>query len=203
MIMWRPHLKNNCHVTMQGTYLANPFLAPLLINEANAAGNALYLQGDMECHQTQRSICNEMQMQMQMQMQMRATFQSDIATLHAIRIQRNESVEAIRLMESCLALDMNAQRMEEACCGLKGFGTSNCQLLFLSPEYVKGILILVGICVRICDSNINYRFMMVFPQSSEEDITSVSIVGWIVNRRIDCCIRIVGLSGMLFWDWGD
>jgi hypothetical protein len=56
---------------------------------------------------------------------------------------------------------------------------------------------LVGICVRVSDSNIDY------PQSSEEDITSVSIVGWVVNRRIDCCISIVGLSGMLFWDWGD
>jgi hypothetical protein len=66
-----------------------------------------------------------------------------------------------------------------------------------------GILMLVGICVRVCDSNIEYRFMMVSLQSSEEDITSVSIVGCIVNRQIDCCIRIVGLSGMLFWDWGD
>jgi hypothetical protein len=56
--------------------------------------------------------------------------------------------------------------------------------------------------LRPCLS-LEYRFMMIFPQSSEEDITSVSIVGWIINRRIDCCIRIVGLSGMLFWDWGD
>jgi hypothetical protein len=53
-----------------------------------------------------------------------------------------------------------------------------------------GILMLVGICVRVCDSNIDYRFMLVFPQSFAEDITSVSIVGWIVSRRIDCCIRI-------------
>jgi hypothetical protein len=121
MIMWRPHLKSNCQDTMQGTYLANHFLAPLFINEANAAGNALYLQGEMECHQTQRSICNEMQMQLG------ATYQSDIATLHAIRIQRNESVEAIRVMESCLDLDLNAQQMEEACSGLKGFGTSDYQ----------------------------------------------------------------------------
>jgi hypothetical protein len=47
-----------------------------------------------------------------------------------------------------------------------------------------GILMLVGICVRICYSNVDYRFMLIFPQSSEEDITSVSIVGWVVNRRI-------------------
>jgi hypothetical protein len=48
-----------------------------------------------------------------------------------------------------------------------------------------GILLLVGICIRVSDSNIDYRFLWVFPQSSEEDITSVSIVGWVVNRRID------------------
>jgi hypothetical protein len=45
--------------------------------------------------------------------------------------------------------------------------------------------------------------MFIFPQSTEEDTPSVSIVGWIVNRRIDCCIRIVGLSRMVFWDWDD
>jgi hypothetical protein len=66
-----------------------------------------------------------------------------------------------------------------------------------------GILMLVGICVRVSDSNIEYRFMFIFPQSTEEDTPSVSIVGWIVNRRIDCCIRIVGLSRMVFWDWDD
>ncbi len=43
---------------------------------------------------------------------------------------------------------------------------------------------LVGICIRICDSNIDYRFMLVYPQSSEEDITSVSIIERVVNRRI-------------------
>jgi hypothetical protein len=66
-----------------------------------------------------------------------------------------------------------------------------------------GMLMLVGICVRVSDSNIDYRFMMVLPQSSEEDITAVSIVGCVVNLPIDSFIRIVGLSGMLFWDCGD
>jgi hypothetical protein len=60
--------------------------------------------------------------------------------------------------------------------------------------------ILIGICVRVSDSTIVSCW--VFSQSSAEDITSVSIVGWVVNRRIDCCIRIVGLCGMMFWDWG-
>jgi hypothetical protein len=40
-----------------------------------------------------------------------------------------------------------------------------------------GILMLIGICVRICYSNVDYRFMLVFPRSSEEDITPVSVVG--------------------------
>jgi hypothetical protein len=61
-------------------------------------------------------------------------------------------------------------------------------LLFLFSEYVVRILMLVGICVSVCSSNVDYRFMLVLPQSSYdsyEDITSVSIIGWVVNRRID------------------
>jgi hypothetical protein len=58
-------------------------------------------------------------------------------------------------------------------------------------------MLVLGICVRVSDSNIDHRFMLVFPQFSEEDITSVSIVGWVVNRRIDCCIRIACWSE---WD---
>jgi hypothetical protein len=57
-----------------------------------------------------------------------------------------------------------------------------------------GILMLVGICVRVCYSNVDYLFMLFFSQSSEEDITSVFIVGWIVNRRIVFRIKIVGLE---------
>jgi hypothetical protein len=47
------------------------------------------------------------------------------------------------------------------------------------------MLMLVGICVRIRDSNIDYRYVLwASPQSSKEDITLVSIVEWIVNRWI-------------------
>jgi hypothetical protein len=53
-----------------------------------------------------------------------------------------------------------------------------------------GILTLIGICVRVSESNIDHHFMLVFPQSSEEDITSVSTVGWVVNRRL---IVVMGL----------
>jgi hypothetical protein len=37
------------------------------------------------------------------------------------------------------------------------------------------LFMLVGICVCICDPNIEYRFMLVIPQSSEEDIISPSL----------------------------
>jgi hypothetical protein len=49
-----------------------------------------------------------------------------------------------------------------------------------------GILMLVAICVRVSDSNIDYRFMLVFPQSSEEDITSVCIVGLVGLMILPC-----------------
>jgi hypothetical protein len=64
-----------------------------------------------------------------------------------------------------------------------GISSSSPSLVF-GVVYVMGVLMLVGICVRICYSNVDYRFMLICPQSSEEDITSVSIVGWVVNRRI-------------------
>ncbi len=65
----------------------------------------------------------------------------------------------------------------------KGGGISSSSL-FLVLEHVMGILMLVSICVRVGYSNVDYRFMLSLPQSSSEDITSVSIVGWNVNRWI-------------------
>eukprot|EP00980_Cylindrotheca_fusiformis_P012017 scaffold2844_cov123-Cylindrotheca_fusiformis.AAC.10 len=121
MIMWRPHVTSSCQDTNHGTYLANHFLAPLLINKASAAGNTLYMQGEMECRVEQRSVCDEMQLQVG------AVFQSDVATLHTLSMRRNESLEAIRAMESCIDLDVNEQQMDESCCGLKGFESSSCQ----------------------------------------------------------------------------
>lgn len=121
MVIWRPHVTSTCQGTNQGTYLANHFLAPLLINEANAAGNMVYLQGELECRARQRSICDEMEMRAG------ALFQSDVAALHAISTQRNESLKAIEAMESCIDLDTKAQQLEEACCGLKGFGSYSCK----------------------------------------------------------------------------
>jgi hypothetical protein len=38
--------------------------------------------------------------------------------------------------------------------------------------------------LRPYPSNIDYRVVFVLPHSSKEDVTSVSIVGWIVNRWI-------------------
>jgi hypothetical protein len=34
---------------------------------------------------------------------------------------------------------------------------------FLFSEYVAGILMLVGISVRVCYSNVDYRFMLALP----------------------------------------
>jgi hypothetical protein len=49
---------------------------------------------------------------------------------------------------------------------------------FLVFENVVGMLMPVRHCICICDSNIDHSFMLVFQQSSEEDVTAlVSIVG--------------------------
>jgi len=120
MVLWRPHVQQSCQESRNGTYLANHFFAPLLINGANAPGNALYLKGETECQKAKQSICNDMQVEFE------ATIQSDIASLSTLELNRNESVQAMQAMVSCIDLDWNALEMDEACCGLKGYGIRNC-----------------------------------------------------------------------------
>jgi hypothetical protein len=120
-VIWRPHVISNCRDTMQGTYLAKQFLAPLLINRANALGNGYYIKGEIECHQTQRSICEEMQTKLG------ATTSLDIASHRAIQLHRNHSIQVIRAMQNCIDIEINIRQMDEACCGLKTFRTVDCQ----------------------------------------------------------------------------
>ena len=121
MVLWRPHVQNNCRDSTQGTYLANQFLAPIIINQANALGNAYYLKGEVECHQMQQALCNERRIQLD------ATYQSDISALHMIEGQYNESAKVIQAIQSCIDVEMNKELMNEACCGVKGFPNTDCQ----------------------------------------------------------------------------
>ena len=126
MVMWRPHVQSNCRATMQGTFLANQFLAPILINQANVLGNVHYLKGETECHQLQQSLCNEMRIQVD------ASYQSDISTLHALHMYHSKAVKGIQAMKSCIDIDANKNQMNEACCGLKGFPRTECKLTNLT-----------------------------------------------------------------------
>ncbi|CAJ1949468.1 unnamed protein product [Cylindrotheca closterium] len=120
LVIWRPHVQTSCVDSRNGTYLANNFFAPLLINGANAPGHALYLQGESECHQSKQSICNEMSVEFD------AALHSDTATVNALKVHRNESLQTIHALETCIDLSLNAEAMDLACCGLKGYGTQNC-----------------------------------------------------------------------------
>lgn len=114
MALWYPHVKLSCVSTENGTYLANKFLSPLLINEANALGNAFFLKGEFQCHQCQQAICDQMHAKADF------LYQSDLAALHAIEIAYNQSVQPIEVFQSCVGQDTLAQ-MDDSCCGLKGF----------------------------------------------------------------------------------
>ena len=121
MVMWRPHVQSNCRDTMQGTFLANQFLAPILINQANVLGNVHYLKEETKCHQLQQSLCNEMSIQVD------PLYQSDISTLHTVHMYHNKTITAIQAMKSCIDIEANRNQMNEACCGLKGFPRTECQ----------------------------------------------------------------------------
>ncbi|KAL3940804.1 MAG: hypothetical protein SGBAC_004720 [Bacillariaceae sp.] len=122
MVIWRPHVQQSCVDSRTGTYLANNFFAPLLINGANAPGHVLYLKGETECHQSKQSICNDMQVQFE------ATLHSDSTTARALEIHRNESTQTVHALERCIDLSLNAGAMDQACCGLKGYGTQECNV---------------------------------------------------------------------------
>jgi hypothetical protein len=111
---WYPHVKTSCENHSSGTYLANHFIAPLLINEANALGNAYFLNAEFQCHQTQRKICDEMKIQGDIQ------YRSDFAALTSVRAQHNRSVEILTSVQNCVDEDTTWQ-VTESCCGLKGF----------------------------------------------------------------------------------
>jgi hypothetical protein len=114
LIFWFPHVKMNCEESNNGTYIARNFFTPLLVNEANALGNAYYLKGETQCQHSQRRICDRMHAEADL------LYGSDIASLHAIQLQYNRSVEALDVVRTCVD-QQTPKQMHSACCGLKGF----------------------------------------------------------------------------------
>ena len=119
VVFWYPHVQMSCEVSGEGTYLANSFLTPLLINEANALGNALYIKGEFECRQSQRRVCDRMRLETDM------LYRSDAASFHTIQLQHNHSSDKLWAVNRCVDPDIDAH-INEACCGLRGYVSADC-----------------------------------------------------------------------------
>jgi hypothetical protein len=117
---WFPHVHQSCVVTTEGTFLARNILSPLLINQANAFGNAQYLSTKFSCQQSQRHLCTDIAAQAE------ARHQTDWTAFHSVHAQHNQSLEALSLLKDCLEVDTMTELMNEACCGLKGYNTTGC-----------------------------------------------------------------------------
>ena len=118
--IWYPYLQGSCHASGQGTYLANNFLAPLLINEANAQGNAFYAKAELGCRQSQRQLCDRLQVDADVH------YQADVASFQGIKLQQQQSLEKLGIIGKCVDPVIN-QQFSEACCGLRGYsGDANC-----------------------------------------------------------------------------
>jgi hypothetical protein len=119
VVFWYPHVQMSCEISGEGTYLANSFLTPLLINEANALGNVLYIKGEFECRQSQRRLCDRMRLETDM------LYRSDAASLHTIQLQHNHSIDKLWAVSRCVDPNIN-EHFNEACCGLRGYVAADC-----------------------------------------------------------------------------
>ena len=127
---WFPHVQKSCVATSDGTFIARNFLSPLLINQANAPGNARYLHTQFECQSSMRQWCTEIGAETE------TRFQADWAALHSFQMHHTQSLDATGLMADCLDLSRMNLMVTESCCGLKGYGSSGClseELDFICP----------------------------------------------------------------------
>ena len=117
--VWYPHVHAKCELSRDGTFLANNFLSPLLINEASARGNALYLSGEFQCHKMQRKMCSDMQANGELLARM------DEASIRSLQLRHDYASTKIDLLETCVDSSIN-EMYHEGCCGLKGYRTMGC-----------------------------------------------------------------------------
>lgn len=117
---WYPHVHQSCIETTNGTFLARNFLSPWYINQASVLGNAHYHSAEFSCQQSQHVWCTDIAAQAE------ARHQADWTTFQSLYAQHNNSLGDLGLLQDCLDVESLSKSMNEACCGLKGYGTTEC-----------------------------------------------------------------------------
>lgn len=120
IFFWFPHVHESCVASSEGTFVGRNLLSPLLINQADTAGNLLYLGLEASCYQAQRQVCTGIGTESQ------AQFHADWSKLHSFQEQHNISLQSLDLMGTCLDDNAMTMMMEDSCCGLKGYETTGC-----------------------------------------------------------------------------
>ena len=132
---WFPHVHQSCVQSNDGTFIANNFLTPLMINQANAWGNVQFLHAEFQCQQTQRQWCTEVATEAE------TWYQTDVTAIHGLEIQNNKTAGLLETIGHCIDADQMTPLVQKACCGLKGYTTvtpSGSATCFVSPEYHEG-----------------------------------------------------------------
>ena len=116
--VWFPHVKANCVDSSRGTIVARNIMTPLLVNKANAAGNAYHIQAEFQCRKRQRLICEEMYAKSD-QTQRKHDFE-----LASAKSDFEKYSDIARILGGCLDVNMLDDSLNESCCGLEGY--TNC-----------------------------------------------------------------------------
>jgi hypothetical protein len=116
LAVWYPHVKSNCVDSRNGTFLANYFVAPAMMNEANTLGNAYYLKAELQCYKTQRSICERMQTQTI------TRFAASHSSFSDVNDDFNGSGRILSVIAGCVQKN-TTHAILDSCCGIKGFQT--------------------------------------------------------------------------------
>ena len=111
---WYPHVNSSCVESRNGTFLANHFVAPIMMNEANALGNAYYLKAELQCYETERALCHQMQAET---IARSIAYQSNFSN---INVDFDTSGQCLSIIAGCVRKSTK-ERIEDSCCGIKGF----------------------------------------------------------------------------------
>lgn len=121
VIPWYAGVHQNCVASMNGTNLANSFIAPLMINQASTPGNLLHSQSEFECLKRQRQICDRMFVESE------SAYKRDNLLLSTFYYKINETNAWLSRLERCIDYNTLDAQFSEACCGLEGYST-NCAI---------------------------------------------------------------------------
>jgi hypothetical protein len=118
VFVWFPHVKRSCIDSRHGTFAARNIITPWMINRASLAGNQQFTVGQLQCRDEQRRTCIVESETAE------SNFLSDQFDLSTILGHFNETVIGAELVRRCISPDMVDATIDEACCGLEGYGVT-------------------------------------------------------------------------------